>query len=126
MFDVLITIATGLFFTKYWSKWRYGYFDLFCAGAAIVDAFLLPALVEKFVTVQIEKGNKTAIVLAFETLVISIVGYYIASWDVLITILAAQPWLVLVTIPINIFLGKYTGLRFTEYYRFKEVIKKID
>jgi hypothetical protein len=49
MFDVLITIATGLFFTKYWSKWRYGYFDFFCAGAAIVGAFLLPALVEKFV-----------------------------------------------------------------------------
>jgi len=42
MFDVLITIATGLFFTKYWSKWRYGYFDFFCAGAAIVGAFLLP------------------------------------------------------------------------------------
>jgi hypothetical protein len=49
MFDVLITIATGLFFTKYWSKWRYGYFDFFCAGAAIVCAYLLPVLVEKFV-----------------------------------------------------------------------------
>jgi len=49
MFDVLITIATGLFFTRYWSKWRYGYFDFFCGGAAIVGAFLLPALAEKFV-----------------------------------------------------------------------------
>jgi hypothetical protein len=47
MFDVLITIATGLFYTKYWSKWRYGYFDYFCAAASIIGAFLLPELAEK-------------------------------------------------------------------------------
>jgi hypothetical protein len=96
------------------------------AAVSIFPVLIMITLVEKFVTVQIEKGNKTAIILAFETLVISIAGYYIASWNVLISLLAAHPWIVLLTIPINIFLGKYTGLRFTEYYRFKEVIKKIE
>jgi len=39
--------------------------------------------------------------------------------------LAAYPWIILLSVPINIFLGKWTGLRLSEYLRFKEVIKKI-
>ncbi len=49
MIDVVITVATALFLTRFWSKWRYGHFDYFCAGAAIGGAFALPALAEKFV-----------------------------------------------------------------------------
>jgi len=35
------------------------------------------------------------------------------------------PWVVLFTIPFNIFLGKWTGLRFSEYWRFRDVLKKM-
>jgi len=40
MFDVS-SDATGLFFTKYWSKWRYA-ISTFLRGRAIVGAFLCP------------------------------------------------------------------------------------
>jgi uncharacterized membrane protein len=82
-------------------------------------------LVEKFVSVQIEKGDKTALILAFETLIISIAGFYIASWDFLRTALLSYPWLILMTIPINIIIGKWTGLRVSEYIRFRNILKKI-
>lgn len=95
------------------------------AAVSIFPILIMITLVEKFVTVQIEKGNKTAVVLALETLLISIVGYYIASWGFLIRFLAQYPWTILATIPINIILGKWTGLRFKEYLRFKEVLKKM-
>lgn len=95
------------------------------ASVSIFPILIMITLVEKFVAVQIEKGNKTAIVLAFETLIISIAGFYIASWGALIGLLAVHPWLVLVTLPINILLGKWTGLRISEYIRFKNVIKKL-
>ncbi len=95
------------------------------AAVSIFPILIMITLVEKFVAVQIEKGNKTAILLAFETLVISIIGYYIASWGSLVELLVIHPWATLLTLPINILLGKWTGLRINEYFRFKEVIKKM-
>ncbi len=95
------------------------------AAVSIFPILIMITLVEKFITVQIEKGNRTAILLALETLVISIVGYYIASWEVLIELLIKHPWVVLLTVPINILLGKWTGLRMSEYLRFREIFKKM-
>jgi len=95
------------------------------AAVSIFPILIMITLVEKFITVQIEKGTKTAAILAAETLAISILGYYLASWTMLISLLATYPWIVLITIPINIALGKWTGLRAQEYFRFKEVLKKI-
>lgn len=96
------------------------------ASVSIFPILIMITLVEKFVTVQIEKGNKTAIYLSLETLLISLVGYFIASWQVLIDFLGAYPWIVFVAIGLSIFLGKWTGLRLTEYIRFKEVFKNVN
>ena len=95
------------------------------ASVSIFPILIMITIVEKFVATQIEKGNKAAIILAVETLVISLVGYYLASWPVLIKGLLAFPWLILFTIPVNIFLGKWGGLRLTEYVRFKDVLKNM-
>lgn len=95
------------------------------ASVSILPILIMITLVEKFIAVQIEKGNKVAINLAIETLIISVAGYYIAGWEALRAALAVYPWLALLTIPVNIFMGKWTGLRITEYLRFREVIKKL-
>ncbi|EKE11583.1 MAG: hypothetical protein ACD_15C00059G0021 [uncultured bacterium] len=95
------------------------------ASVSIFPIVIMITLVEKFVSVQIEKGDKTALILAFETLIISIAGFYIASWGDLRTVLLAYPWLILITIPINIVIGKWTGLRVSEYIRFRNILKKI-
>ena len=95
------------------------------ASVSIFPILIMITLVEKFVTVQIEKGNRTALILTLETLVISIIGYYIASWEPLIRLLVEMPWVVLLTIPIDILLGKWTGLRLGEYWRFRKIIKNI-
>jgi len=94
------------------------------AAVSIFPILIMITLVEKFVTVQIEKGNRTAMILAIETLFISIAGYYIASWKILIKFIILYPWIILLIIPINIFLGKWTGLRLIEYFRFKNILKK--
>ena len=95
------------------------------ASVSIFPILIMITLVEKFVAVQIEKGHKTALILALETLVISIIGFYIASWSSLIKFLVTYPWAVLFTIPLNIAIGKWTGLRLSEYIRFRQVIKRI-
>lgn len=95
------------------------------AAVSIFPILIMITIVEKFVAVQIEKGNKVAIILAIETLIISIFGFYIASSETLIKLLVLYPWIILFTIPINIFLGKWTGLRISEYFRFKEIMKHL-
>jgi len=93
------------------------------AAVSIFPILIMITIVEKFVAVQIEKGDKTAIILAIETLFISSLGFFIASSPTLIKLIVLYPWIILFTVPINIFLGKWTGLRFSEYFRFKEIFK---
>ncbi len=93
------------------------------ASVSIFPILIMITLVEKFVAVQIEKGGRTAVILAAETLVISVIGYYIASWHLLIGAVLQYPWISLLTIPVNVFLGKWTGLRLSEYFRFRQIIK---
>lgn len=93
------------------------------ASVSIFPILIMITLVEKFVAVQIEKGGRAAVILAAETLAISVIGYYIASWHFLISAILQYPWLSLLTIPINIFLGKWTGLRISEYFRFRQILK---
>ncbi len=95
-------------------------------GLAAVDIFpllIMITLTEKFVATQIEQGSKTALILAFETLVISIIGYFIVSQAWLRDFFLHYPWAVLVTLLINIGLGKWTGLRLIELIRFRQILK---
>jgi len=102
-----------------------GYFNRTgLASVSIFPIIIMITLVEKFVATQIEKGGRTAIILASETLFISVIGYYIASWGALINFLLKYPWVVLLTIIANIFLGKWTGLRLTEYFRFRQIMNR--
>ena len=94
------------------------------ASVSIFPILIMITLVEKFIAVQIEKGDRAAIILAIETLIISVSGFYIASWQTLVHFVAYYPWIVLLTIPINIAFGKWTGLRLSEYLRFGEIIKR--
>lgn len=94
-------------------------------GLAAVDIFpllIMITLAEKFVGAQIEQGSKTALILAVETLVISVIGYFIVRQPSLAQFILAHPWTILFTVLINIGLGKWTGLRLIELIRFRRVL----
>lgn len=95
------------------------------ASISIFPLLIMITLAEKFVATQIEKGSRLAFLLALETLIISIIGYYLVSWNVLTSLLLHTPWIVLITFLINISLGKWTGLRITEYIRFRKILRYI-
>lgn len=95
------------------------------AAVSIFPILIMITLVEKFVAAQIEKGDKAALILALETLAISIAGFYLASWGALVGLIIAFPWVILLTIPLNIFFGKWGGLRLSEYFRFRGVLKNL-
>lgn len=94
------------------------------AGVSIFPLLIMITITEKFVAVQLEKGTRAALVLAIETLAISLVGYALISWPAFVLFILAYPWTVLLTIPLNVLLGKWTGLRLTEYARFLNVLRQ--
>lgn len=96
-------------------------------GASVFAVLIMITLVEKFVAAQIERGAKRAIVLTVETLILSIICFFVASWLWLQNIVVIYPlWIIIGTVIINLFLGKWTGLRFSEFLRFREVIKRVE
>ena len=95
-------------------------------SVSILPILIIITLVERFVATQIEKGPRAAITLTVETLIISVLGFYVVSWRLLQAVLIDYPWVALLTIVLNIFLGKWTGLRILEYFRFREVIKNVE
>jgi len=146
IFLVILVVATvvRLFFKKFrllylprmamvLSVVAFSILGMFVVGAltnrtGIISLSILPVLVmiilvEKFIAIQIEKGPKTAIMLSLETILVSVACYYIASWNSFTTFILAYPEVILLTFVINILLGRWVGLRISEYIRFREIKK---
>jgi len=96
------------------------------AATSILPILILITLIEKFISTQVEKGFRTATILSIETLAISIAGYYFIIWDQFRNLVLEHPEYILLLFFINVFLGRWTGLRLSEYLRFREVIKSND
>lgn len=93
------------------------------ASVSIFPLLIMITLAEKFVATQIEKGSKAAFLLALETLIISVTGYFLIEWSAFTALLLNHPWIILCTLIINFSLGKWTGLRVSEYMRFRKIFK---
>ncbi|MBU3923226.1 hypothetical protein KJ684_03285 [Patescibacteria group bacterium] len=92
---------------------------------SVFPVLLLIILSEKFIATQIRLGNKKATIITIETLLLSIVSYYLITWPFLQNIVLAYPLITIVLlIVINVWFGKWEGLRLTEYFRFDKVIKR--
>lgn len=96
------------------------------ASVSIFPLLIMITIMEKFIVVQIEKGAKTAVFLSFETLLVSTIAYLITSISSLKHLMLSYPWLLILVVLVNFGLGKWTGLRFSEYFRFKEVVKNVE
>lgn len=95
------------------------------AAVSIFPLLIMITLAEKFVATQIEKGSRAAFILAGETLLISLVGYFLISWNAFLLLILMHPWLILFTFVINFNLGRWSGIRFTEYFRFRKIISQL-
>jgi len=89
-------------------------------------SFLILILsVEQFASFLIERGVRKTFGMGLETLVISIATFFLVSWGWLQNTVVSYPVFVIgAAILFNLALGKWTGLRLSEYIRFKDVIFK--
>ncbi|MDP7069435.1 MAG: 7TM domain-containing protein [Candidatus Peribacteraceae bacterium] len=99
------------------------YFDITLSGDTIFVLLIMSTLAESFLNVKMEQGWKSALFGIGETVFAALACVYIVSLPFLRSVILAYPELILITIVINIFLGRWTGLRLVEYFRFQEVFK---
>jgi hypothetical protein len=104
------------------------YFNI--EGLQIISIFpilIMVLMVERFVAVQIERGQRMAIFLTLETLFLALIAYFIIDWSWLQQVLLKYPIRsFLILFFFNLLLGKWTGLRVTEYFRFKELMEYLE
>lgn len=121
---ILATVAFAIFLMFLLGS----YFNI--EGLQIISIFpilIMILMVERFVAVQIERGQRMAIFLTLETLFLALVAYFIINWSWLQQVLLRYPIRsFLILFFFNLLLGKWTGLRVTEYFRFKELMEYLE
>jgi hypothetical protein len=101
------------------------YVGITLSGDTIFVLLIMSTLAESFLTVKSEEGWKAASFGIGETVLAALVCVFIVQWSFLQSLILAYPELILLTVGVNIFLGRWTGLRLVEYFRFREVFKHI-
>jgi hypothetical protein len=94
------------------------------ANVSIFAVLILILLAEDFNRVQLGKSAKTAASLTFETLLLSLISYLFLTFQPLQQYVLLSPEISLILMAFfDLLLGKYTGLRVMEFYRFRKLIK---
>ncbi len=86
----------------------------------IFPVILLLTMGERFISLKLERGLRSATFLFAETIVVALVIYMILGHTR--EAILAYPETVFLMIPINYLIGKWTGLRLSEILRFRELI----
>lgn len=96
-------------------------------GILRVDIFsliLIASISERFTNLLASKQTTTAFMLSFQTILLGLICFFVISTGTIQNAFLNYPWLILLTFPINYIIGKFTGLRVTEIFRFKDLLNK--
>lgn len=96
-------------------------------GILRVDIFsliLIASISERFTNLLASKQTTTALMLSLQTILLGLICFFVISTGTIQSAFLNYPWLILLTFPINYIIGKFTGLRLTEIFRFKDLLDK--
>ena len=99
----------------------YGIIDV--RNLSIFPILLFILLSDRIVTIFLERDFIVTIQTTVITLFLAILGFLLLTWDQLRLFTLIYPESILLLIPINILIGRYFGLRMTEYIKFQPVLK---
>lgn len=87
----------------------------------ILPLLLIITVAEQFISLYIKKGGKSAVVLSIYTVLGSVFAYSLISFEAFQDLILRYPWISVLTLLLNIVIGKWTGLRVSEYFRFDTI-----
>ncbi|WP_298510126.1 7TM domain-containing protein [uncultured Kordia sp.] len=109
--SILVLISIGLYFEISWLT-KLSFFPI----------IVIVIMSERFARAIEEDGYQKAASTIGQTLLVTSFCYLIFASSTLKTLVLIFPEFILVSLMINLFIGKWIGLRVTEYFRFKRLI----
>ena len=91
---------------------------------AIFPMLVISTLSEKFISAQSQEGMWSAVVDMIETILVAFVAYFLTDLTFFRDLLLSLPELIFIPLIAMFFLGKFTGLRITEYFKFRSVLRE--
>lgn len=127
-FTLLLILISGIYL---------GLFNAQFLSIAIFPMLILSTLVEKFISAKTESDFSSATVIMGETLLVSVIAYFIAGGEIdlgivsfkfefIKTTMLTYPEIIFLLLIIDIFLGRWSGLRVLERIRFREILRHIE
>lgn len=86
---------------------------------------IMSTLSENFLQLKTEEGWWSAVSSVGETIFGALLCVVVVQMEYLQALILAFPELLLITLVLNVLLGRWTGLRLLEYFRFREVFKHL-
>jgi len=94
------------------------------ADISIFPILIVILLAENFIEVLIGKNSAEALKMTGQTLIVAVLGYWLLNWRPLQEFVLLNPEIVLLSLLIiNLVIGRYSGLRWLEYRRFRSIFK---
>lgn len=91
----------------------------------IFPILILVLLSENFLDAQARSKQSEAIALTLETLALAFVSSLLLRWEIMQKFALTEPELLIFTsVVINVVIGKFTGLRLKEWFRFRSLIEE--
>jgi hypothetical protein len=98
---------------------EWGVFDF----TNVLMLILLATMIDRVASIEGEKGWWSTLRVFVETLVIAVAAFAVVSWDSLQVLILSHPEILVLFVAANVFMGRFTGLRLMEYFRFREVLR---
>ena len=95
------------------------------AHISLFPIAILAITAERFSIVESEQGFLKALKLSLATAVLIAAAYMVMDSLFLQTLIVAFPEMLLVIIALNLWLGRWIGMRMLEYIRFRSLIREV-
>lgn len=90
----------------------------------IFPMMVMSSISEKFLSSQSAEGIRSALIAVVETVLVSLIAYAFVDWALIKDNVLAMPELILLPILGTIWLGRFTGLRMSEYIKFRSLLRE--
>lgn len=120
---ILTTVAISMYIVILIAE--YMNMQTFLEGS-FVPIVLLSTISEQFVSIMAQKNIKTAFSLTLTTIIISFLTFSLIIYEPFQDLVIEYPYILLSTIILNLIIGRFTGLRLLEYFRFKDILNQTD
>ncbi len=100
-------------------------FGIALAPDTIFVLLIMSTLSESFLTLEGTEGMRSAFYGIVETVLAALLCVFIVRLPMMQSFILAYPETILLTLPLNFILGRYSGLRLMEYVRFREVFSHL-